>query len=368
MSRIAFLTIALVLTAAVSGEAKAAPQPFLDCGLARYDDSLPAQVVRSLREMASKLGELPPVERDVTDIAYAEGVLGAVPDCLDPNVRFLASNDGVAIELRGLAHNVCRSLIGSLALHAAGATVDVRDVRTNEPIASCGLHPILELLRMGPNVVVVTIPRQRPDPSELITLGRSLARKNFETLFDLLFEPSTLIERTVAFGVDFQQPLLKSSRRLTLKDGTKIGYLSPTEVPEAERDNKAAYKVIKALVADDARQQGWSTNCHGVAFLAGALWLNDANTIFERALEVPSDSVRPGDFVLWRDSDGLIIHSATIVSVGASADKILLYQDAGGMLEHIVSLQDHVDGNAYGSDRDSDWFFARIRSGWPNSR
>jgi hypothetical protein len=368
MLRIAFVTMALVLTAAFSGAAKAA-QPFPDCGLARYDDGLPAQVVRTLREMAGKLDELPPVEGDVTDTAYAEGVLDAVPNCLDPNVRFLANADGVAMELRGLSHSVCRNLIDSSDLRAAGATIQVRDVRTNGPIASCGHHPILDVLvGIGLNVVVVTVPRQRLHPLELIEQGRRLAMKNFETLFNPIAEPATLIEVIVAFRFPHQR-LMKSSRRLTLKDGTKIGYLSPTEVPQAERDNKAAFKVIKALLVDDAQQPGWSTNCHGTTFLAGALWLNDANTIFDRALKkIQDDSVRPGDFVLWTNRDDLIVHSATIVEVGPSRDKILLYQDAGGFNEHIVSLKDHTDRNAPGSGDASDWFFARIRPGWPNSR
>ncbi|MGH6916609.1 MAG: hypothetical protein ACREJ0_02795, partial [Geminicoccaceae bacterium] len=172
MFRVSCVIMAVVLTAVFSVEANAAPQPFPDCGLARYDAGLPARIVLTLRAMAGKLGTLPSVEIDVTDIAYDEGVLSAVPDCLDPNVGFLADADDVAIELRGLAHDTCRNLVDSPELRAARATVQVRDVRTNDPMASCGHHPTFELfgVGIGLNVVVVRIPRQFPPPPPLHNL------------------------------------------------------------------------------------------------------------------------------------------------------------------------------------------------------
>ena len=209
-------------------------------------------------------------------------------------------------------------------------------------------------------------------PEDLLKLGEELAQKTYERLFTGYFEigrSTTEVPQATARNLWVGNTARGSYLKLEMADRSTIGYVDRSEFPSLSRKQlaqRSAFKYHDIFGQDEADERGWATNCHGVTFLAGAFWLNDANSIFERALEeIDQSQVQVGDFVLWKDHEGFISHSATVVATGRGAAEMKLYQDAGGLIAHVTTLQDHFDGKAYGAGDASRHLFARIRPTWP---
>lgn len=199
---------------------------------------------------------------------------------------------------------------------------------------------------------VVLFGERSPETDRLLRLGRKFAQENRARLISSSSQSgqNNIVEKT-SFGVD----MLKNLHNVVLKNGSKL-------------ESSLVYQVDSVTHNGETlrdRHAGFQTNCHGTTFLGGELWLQDAGTVFNEALEqIGYGEVNVGDFVLWADQANYVVHSATIVAKGASAGQVKLYQDAGGLREHIVSLGDHDRGDGPGTDPSFKRVFARFRAGW----
>lgn len=78
---------------------------------------------------------------------------------------------------------------------------------------------------------------------------------------------------------------------------------------------------------------GWDTDCHGVTFGSGQYWINDdqvgAILSGDNYMNMYDGSYNPGDVVVYYDSAGNVVHSATITSTDGSSGTIVYGQ--GGL-------------------------------------
>lgn len=91
---------------------------------------------------------------------------------------------------------------------------------------------------------------------------------------------------------------------------------------------------------------GWDTDCHGVSFADGQYWIN--NNQVDEILSGDnysqlSGGYMSGDVVVYYDSSGNVVHSATISSTNGTASGTIVYGQGG------LESQNHYDNivNAY---------------------
>lgn len=374
MVRAGLTGLCLLLAAFAAPVSAADPRAFADCGLERYDETLPRRMLDALALFQEKLDVVPAsTSGDMTSRAYATGVLTRTPGCDKPNVRFFAGGGEVAMEIEGLGHRGCERLRSSPSLRRAGAAVVVRDLRTGQPIRACVINvgPALFGIDIGPNLVRVTLGRAPsvPEPAEsLLEQGRALALANSRRLFgelkpktgmEIVFRERLWIDTTIPIPHSDGMRLFHTTVfRQPLRNGTPVPVHQVTRI-ESTRPADAGRDLDRELYQ----------NCHGTTFGGGSpfIIMDAIDTILDEALEKTTAArLKPGDVVLWISGRGprgrTVEHSATVVRPARDWRAVEVYQSSTGIAAEAGNLGDLV---AAIGDRFGDWAFYRIRDDWP---
>ncbi|WP_398453338.1 hypothetical protein AB3466_17815 [Sphingobacterium thalpophilum] len=115
------------------------------------------------------------------------------------------------------------------------------------------------------------------------------------------------------------------------------------------------------ILADDGTQiiaykkasgdAGWDTDCHGVSFGDGEFWINDdqVNGLLsgDNYSAIPSGSYYPGDKVVYYDSNGNVVHSATITSTDGGSGTTVYGQGGLEVDNHYDSIENGFSPSGY---------------------
>jgi hypothetical protein len=94
-------------------------------------------------------------------------------------------------------------------------------------------------------------------------------------------------------------------------------------------DNGTSAYAYKKLDGD----AGWDTDCHGTTFAFGQLWIddNEVETILagDGYSQISKGKLKVGDIVVYRDKDGNVVHSMTVVSIDPNTGEVIVYGQGG---------------------------------------
>jgi len=115
------------------------------------------------------------------------------------------------------------------------------------------------------------------------------------------------------------------------------------------------------ILADDGSQivayrklsghAGWDTDCHGVSFGDGQFWINDdqVNGLLsgDNYLSIESGGYYPGDKVVYYDSEGNVVHSATVTSTDGGSGTTVYGQGGLEVDNHSDAIENGFSPSGY---------------------